>query len=242
MKIVISFTTIPSRFEKLNFVIENLKKQLHHELWINIPKSYKRFPDWNGVIPQFDPHVFVNECEDYGPASKVLGPAMKLAPDDLIIYLDDDTLYDERMVTNLIKWWRTDTQSAWGLSGFNFENYFNKNYPRQHGTRVDVLEGYGAVIVRAGWIQNLFEEFKELMDDAEKADDVILSNLLTKQGVGLRTLFTAECNVSKIQQLAYGFDNDALHHLTPGGHHANYRKVLECLEGKGKSYFKYKCS
>lgn len=242
MKLIISLTSIPSRFANLVYIIKNLKKQLHNEIWINIPHTYKRFPEWDGVIPDLGDGVIVNSCEDYGPATKVIGPAIHLNPDDLIVYLDDDTIYDERLVTHLLKWWKTDETCAWGLSGFNFENYFLKNYPRQHGTRVDVLEGYGAVIVKARWIQNLVEEFKDLRDEASRADDVVLSNLLTKQGVGLRTVYTPQCHVGQLQQLDYGFGKDALHHLTPGGHHENYRKVLESLEHKNKSYFTYKCS
>jgi hypothetical protein len=179
------------------------------------------------------------ECEDVGPGTKAIGPASNLDPDDVIVYLDDDTLYDEKMVTNLLKWWKTDTKSAWGLSGFDFENYFKRHYPRQHGTPLDVLEGYGAVVVKVEWIQNLITEFKELRDEAKAADDVILSNLLTKQGVKVKTVFVPECHIGQVRQLSYGFDSDALHH---SGHHDNYKRVLKSLEDKGKNYFKYKCS
>jgi hypothetical protein len=75
-----------------------------------------------------------------------------------------------------------------------------------------VIEGYGSVLVKAGWIQKLTEEFKELREEAKAADDVILSNLLAKQGVSLKTVFTPDCHVGQIQQLEYGFDQDALHH------------------------------
>ena len=106
---------------------------------------------------------------------------------------------------------------------------------------MDVLEGYGAVLVKAGWIQNLVDEFKELREEAKAADDVILSNLLTKQGVQLKTVCTPDCHINQIQQLQYGFGQDALHHQFEGGHHENYRNVLKSLQDKGKSYFKYKC-
>jgi hypothetical protein len=206
--------------------------------------DYQRFPEWNGTVPPiFGSKLKINrECEDLGPGTKVTGPATHLDPDDLIVYLDDDTNYDLKLVTNLLKWWRTDTRSAWGLSGFNFKNYFEKRYPRIHGVPLDVLEGYGAVIVKAGWIQNLIPEFKELREEAKAADDVILSNLLAKQGVSLKTVFTPECNIDQIQQFQYGFGPDALHHQCPGGHHENYSKVLKSLEDKGKNYFRYKCS
>jgi hypothetical protein len=107
---------------------------------------------------------------------------------------------------------------------------------------MDVLEGYGAVLVKAGWIQNLISEFRELREEAKAADDVILSNLLTKQGLRLKTVCVQECHVGQIIQLQYGFGPDALHHQFQGGHHENYAKVLKSLEDKGKNYFTYKCS
>jgi hypothetical protein len=247
MKLVVSLTSIPPRFDKLELVLKALTLQACHEIWLNIPPSYQRFPEWDGKVPEglfnVDPKIKINlDCEDFGPGTKFIGPALHLDPSDIIVYLDDDTNYDSKLVMNLLKWFRTDETSAWGLSGFTFENYFQKRYPRQHGVPVDVLEGYGAVLVKAGWIQNLVSEFRELREEAKAADDVILSNLLTKQGVQLKTVCVQECNIGQIRQFEYGFGPDALHNQFQGGHHENYAKVLKSLEDKGKSYFRYKCS
>lgn len=247
MKVIISLTSIPSRFQYLKDVAENLLAQTCHEIWINIPKSYNRFPEWDKSFPSylfnFNSKLKINfECEDLGPGTKVFGPAQFLDPEDLIVYLDDDTNYEPKLVTNLLKWFKTDEKSAWGVSGFKFENYFEKRHPRHHGVPMDVLEGYGAVIVKAGWIQKMAEEFKELREEARAADDVILSNLLTKQGVTLKTIYTGECHIGHIHQYTYGFEPDALHHQFEGGHHENYLNVLKSLEVKGKSYFNYRCS
>ena len=244
MKVIISLTTIPSRFQHLQNTIKNLENQTCHEIWVNIPQKYQRFPEWNGMIPPiFGSKLKMNrDCEDLGPGTKVIGPALHLDPGDLIVYVDDDTNYDPKLVTNILKWWMTDPKSAWGLSGFDLQKYFEKKYPRTHGVPVDVLEGYGAVLVKAAWVQNFVSEFKELREEAKAADDIIISNLLAKQGVERKTVFTPECHIGQIQQLEYGFGQDALHHQSPGGHHENYRNVLESLEVKGKNYFKYKCS
>jgi hypothetical protein len=244
MKVIVSLTSVPTRFQHLQSIVTGLEQQICHEVWVNIPPTYTRFPNWDQVVPPiYGTKLKVNrECEDLGPGTKVIGPALHLEPDDLIIYLDDDTNYDPKLVTNLLKWWRSDQASAWGLSGFDFENYFQRRYPRQHGVPVDVLEGYGAVLVKAKWIQNLVSEFKELREEAKAADDVILSNLLTKQGIKLKTVYTPECHVGQVQQFNFGFGPDALHHQFEGGHHENYERVLKSLEDKGKSYFRYKCS
>lgn len=242
MKVVISLTSIPSRFDHLQEIVNRLEQQTCHEIWVNIPPVYQRFPEWDGTFPPFyGTKLKVNrDCEDFGPGTKVIGPALHLDPTDLIVYLDDDTNYDPKLVTNLLKWWRTDPTSAWGLSGFEFKNYFERRYPRSHGVPVDVLEGYGAVLVKAAWVQNFISEFKELQDEAKAADDVIISNLLAKQGVQRKTVCTPECHVGHVQQLSFGFERDALHHQFEGGHHENYRNVLKALEDKGKSYFRYK--
>lgn len=247
MKVIVSLTSVPPRFDRLEEVLRGLLGQACHEIWVNIPLRYTRFPEWDGRIPgnlfKIDPKIHVNlDCEDMGPGTKFFGPAKHLAPEDLIVYLDDDTSYDPRLVTNLLKWFRTDPMSAWGLSGFNFETYFKGQFPRQHGQPVDVLEGYGSVIVRAGWVQNLVTEFNELLEEAKTADDVVISDLLAKHGIKLKTVYTPECHIGNIEQLQFGFGPDALHNQCKGGHRENYMRVLKSLEDKGKNYFEYKCS
>jgi hypothetical protein len=246
MKVIVSLTSTPPRFPYLAPILKSLCEQTCHEVWLNVPRKYGRWPDWDGHIPEeiyeVGPKVRINtECEDFGPATKFISPALKLLPDDLIVYLDDDTFYDPRLVTNLLKWQRTDPGSAWGLSGFTFENYFRGNYPRQHGQPVDVLEGYGAVIVKAEWIQRVMPEFRDLLK-VTWHDDMILCNLLENEGIARRTVFTPECKVSQIRQFQYGFEADALHHLAGGSHSENNKNILKVFEDKGKLYYKYKCS
>lgn len=239
MKVIISLTSVPSRFEHLQNVIDRLECQACHEIWLNIPHVYMRFPDWDRNIPVLTgTKLKINrDCEDLGPGTKIIGPANHLEPADIIVYLDDDTIYDSKMVLNLLKWWKTDTTSAWGLSGFDFENYFQKCYPRRHAVKVDVLEGYGAVLVTAGWIHKIVQEFKELRVEAALADDIIINNLLAKHGVNRKTCYVSECHIGLLGQLPYGFEADALHLQTPGGHHENYRLILERLSVKNKNYF-----
>lgn len=241
MKVVISLTTIPSRFDKLGQILPVLVEQTCHEVWVNIPRRYNRFPDWDGQVPEIlhDKVIINRDCEDFGPGTKFIGPALKLLPDDLIIYVDDDTMYDPHLAKNLLKWHLTDTKSAWGLSGFKFEDYFKDHFPRQHGAPLDVLEGYGAVIVKAKWVQDALPEFKELLD-VTWHDDMLLCNLLEKAGVTRKTVFTPDCNLSHVRQFGYGFASDALHVVAgPGGHKENNMKILKDLELKGKLYYNY---
>lgn len=244
MKVIISLTSIPSRFDKLGPILTGLTFQTCHEIWLCIPRKYNRFPDWDGQIPEhlynIHPKVVIQrDCEDFGPGTKFIAPALKLLPDDIIIYVDDDTAYDAHLATNFLKWHRHDPTSAWGLSGFTFENYFKGNYPRSHAREVDVLEGYGGVVVRAGWIQEALPDFRELLE-VTWHDDMILCNLLEKMGVKRRTIHTPECNLTKMQQYNFGFSDDALHRLAGlGGHPANNKRILEGFKDKKKLYYKY---
>ena len=245
MKVVISLTTIPSRFDALHtHILNHLTWQACHEVWVNIPRRYTRFPDWDGTVPEalykISSKVVINrDCEDFGPGTKFIGPALKLLPDDLIIYVDDDTQYHPHLAKNLLKWHKTDEKSAWGLSGFKFENYFNKSFPRQHGVPLDVLEGYGAVIVKAGWIQQALPEYKELLE-VTWHDDMIICNLFEKMGIKRKTVFTPECNLQHVTQYNYGFGEDALHVVAgAGGHVENNLKILQSFRHKGKLYYDY---
>jgi len=246
MKVIISLTTIPSRFDKLPVILPSLLNQACHEVWLNVPRRYNRFPDWDGQLPDlshFGPKLKINrDCEDLGPGTKFMGPAPFLEPEDLIVYVDDDTNYDPKLVTNLLKWQQTDPKSAWGLSGFNLETYFKGQFPRQHGVPLDILEGYGAVIVKAGWLQKVLPEFKELLG-VTWHDDMILCNLFEKHGINRKTVFVPEFNLGNaIRQYQYGFEADALHHIAgEGGHMANNLKILKSFEDKGKNYYKFKC-
>lgn len=241
MKVIVSLTTIPTRFKYIGPILESLCQQDCDEVWLNIPQKYNRFPDWDGVMPSgfTNSKIKLNLVDkDYGPATKFIGPALKVNPNDVIVYLDDDTDYDPRLTSHLIKWWRLDPTSAWGMSGFLFKNYFKGRYPRQHGESVDVLEGYGGVAVKAECIQKVIPEFLELLE-VTWHDDMILCNLLAKAGIKRRTVFTPEMNIGNIRQYQYGFEADALHHIAGGGHTENNKNILKDFKDKEKMYYDF---
>jgi hypothetical protein len=227
--IKITLTSIPTRFDKLG--------HLSPDVWLNIPYTYSRFPDWDGSLP--DVKCNIKRCDDTGPATKVFPVALDSDPEDIIVYIDDDTYYDPLLIRTLVKWVETEPDTVWGTSGFTLMNYFNKFYPRGHYEKVDVIEGYGAVAGKAKWFQKIYPEFLELKGEAKYADDLIISNLLEGIGVPRKTVCTKDCNIGMIRQYTYGFEDDSLHKQTPGGHHESYANILRNLTPKGKNYFKY---
>lgn len=52
MKAIVSLTSTPPRFPNLAPILKALCDQACHEVWLNIPRKYKRWPDWDGHIPK----------------------------------------------------------------------------------------------------------------------------------------------------------------------------------------------
>lgn len=95
---IISLSTIPSRFHLLGPTLSSLLSQSFRaqEIRLYIPFQYRRFPDWDGVLPHVPSGVEIFRCEkDYGPATKVLPAAHDLRGQDVdILFCDDDKIYD----------------------------------------------------------------------------------------------------------------------------------------------------
>ncbi len=101
MPVIISLSTIPSRFDKIGPTLESLLQQSAKidEIRLYIPKSYLRFPDYDGTeLPQIPDGVqLFRPDQDDGPASKVINCLMDptLDPETHIIFCDDDRIYDK---------------------------------------------------------------------------------------------------------------------------------------------------
>ena len=75
MKVIVSLTSTPPRFQHLGHILKSLCEQTCHEVWLNVPRKYNRWPDWDGDIPGFlyemGPKIVINrDCEDLGPGTK----------------------------------------------------------------------------------------------------------------------------------------------------------------------------
>ncbi|MEP2978857.1 MAG: glycosyltransferase family 2 protein [Lentilitoribacter sp.] len=101
MPVIISLSTIPSRFDKIGPTLESLLAQSAKidEIRLYIPKSYLRFSDYDGnalpIIPKGI--TLIRPDKDDGPASKVINCLVDptLDADTHIIFCDDDRIYDE---------------------------------------------------------------------------------------------------------------------------------------------------
>lgn len=98
MATVISLSTIPPRFSKIGASLQSLVGQIGRteDVRLYIPRHYRRFPDWDGVLPEVPDGVAICRCEvDFGPATKVLPAARDLYGHGArILFCDDDRIYD----------------------------------------------------------------------------------------------------------------------------------------------------
>ena len=136
-RIYLTMTTIPSRMNHPDFLkrLQHLQQQQvpFEKLFLCIPPRYKRFgncePDEEClvIITKKYPWIEILRLEeDYGPASKYMGPLLLHAPtirESILIVIDDDRVYSPRM-TRLYRDFFVLYPNADAATG-NQELYFN---------------------------------------------------------------------------------------------------------------------
>ncbi|WBL32941.1 glycosyltransferase family 2 protein [Sinirhodobacter sp. HNIBRBA609] len=95
---IVTLSSIPPRFSELGETLESLLTQSLpvQEIRLHIPERYRRFPDWDGTLPQVPAGVTIHRCaEDLGPATKILPAVRALRGHEVDLLLcDDDKIYD----------------------------------------------------------------------------------------------------------------------------------------------------
>ena len=137
--IIITLSSIPSRFHLLGPTLESLLDQTVPadaiEVWI--PKSYRRFPEWEFELPEVPDGVTIRVADvDLGPATKVLPAAKEYRGTDAkLIYCDDDRIVSPRFVEHFLKASNRHPNCAIAASGWDIERLgfaleVNKRQPR----------------------------------------------------------------------------------------------------------------
>lgn len=212
---VATLSAIPPRFDRLQPALESLLNQEtpFDEIRLYIPKTYRRFPDWNGDLPSVPEGVKIVRCDfDYGPATKILPAARDLNGQNVdILFCDDDKIYD-RNWHNRFRAARRDHPDACIVeAGETFPDIADdiraadrlpRGYRRKKnlGYRliriatltmhkphmyinsgfVDQLSGYGGVLVKPDWFDDLFYDIPDVL---WTVDDPWLSGHLERRGI-----------------------------------------------------------
>ena len=95
---IVTLSSIPPRFGLIAPTLRSLlaQKEPVQAIHLYIPRTYRRFPDWDGSLPEVPEGVSIRRCdEDLGPATKVLPATRDYEGQDVdILFCDDDKIYD----------------------------------------------------------------------------------------------------------------------------------------------------
>ena len=121
-KAVVSLTTIPSRLPLIDETLKSLLRQSRApaEIRLNLPKHSKR-EDRAYVVPEHLRRLrslTIVDCEDWGPATKLIPSLAALAPEQMIVVVDDDRIYPANLVENLEAAAEHRPDTAFSLSGW----------------------------------------------------------------------------------------------------------------------------
>ena len=261
MKIVVSFTTSPTRINKCGPMINSILGQSRKaDLFIlNIPEEFARTGETYVVPKYIRKSLTVNRIAvDYGPATKIIPAVLYLRehadvydPEHTrIIYLDDDIAYPKKMIEAYEKMIQQSDNNVWTSTGFDFMN-MQLDGKRAHKDTATIAEGYGSVCVKLNTFGDDFMEYMTIYTANDNqicrlSDDVILSNYYHRRNIGINIInIPGFLSINDIWQeqkiLDYGNEADALH-LGAGGTSDNnvdrYKRVISALNKNKDRRFK----
>jgi GT2 family glycosyltransferase len=218
IRIVASYTTLPSRYDALTRSIESLKHQTHKldAIYVAIPRQSTRLNKEYPPVPSDLAALctIIRTDIDYGPLTKIYGALIsETDPDTVIISCDDDVFFDPNYIDIMLQHHKTHPKSAICGTGaligrglpfisivstvrpFHEWSGFTGFDIDNRGRRVDLIFGVAGVLYTRGLFPSnelLHDElFKySLMDDSIfHNDDVLISGYLSKQGIERRIFF-----------------------------------------------------
>jgi len=207
-EIVISLTTVPSRARHLSQFLEGINSQtvLPSRIELNLPAEYHKRSLGKVDRTLIPSDLDVYDCEDCGPATKIL-PTLKRysGSDTRIIYCDDDRIYDKNWVRNLVAASDCNPKSAIcdetiSISSIIYRYHHPhkdlrykvrkalslgryRPYHTDKTRQSDVAQGFGGVLVKPSFFTNTVFSIPDVL---WSVDDIWLSGNMTLNGTKIR--------------------------------------------------------
>jgi hypothetical protein len=183
-KVILTLTTIPTRLNSpygydMRYTLQSLLNQKYNnfEIHLNIPFICKKtneeyiFPEWlNEMVDNGKLEIF--RVEDNGPITKLLPTLERITdPEQIIIVVDDDMIYNENMILEHIKNREQWPENPVGYDGIKSRNedgsisvFFNDLrdhfYSGNHrNSAVDILQHYKSISYKRRFFEDDFFEF-----------------------------------------------------------------------------------
>ena len=185
-------TTIPSRSKNITFTINSILKQTisPNKIFITISKKSLREQNINYEIPSnILNHPLIEiiiSDKDNGPINKLYGGILKCQnKDDIIITVDDDSIYNRYMLENIYNYSKTNTKKAIGTIGRIEYKKKIFGYDYDIPCKVKLLEGYGGVGYRKEFFNINDINTDKLSKEIIFNDDIYISYILQKKNIEL---------------------------------------------------------
>ena len=148
-KVYVALSTIPSRatedilLKNINHLIVSQTQPIE-KIFITIPNQYLRFKEKisENMLAKLksNPKIEIIHIEqDYGPASKYLGPFLHrfdIIKNNLLVIIDDDRIYNKNVIKNFVTA-HNSYPSVKFITGL-WTTYFDKNYKAMHPDYLDI--------------------------------------------------------------------------------------------------------
>ena len=128
----VSLTSIPSRIDNIQETIFSIKNQTIKpiKIFLNLPFKFRRFPEYKFTDEQIYKlnkfNLKISRCEDYGPATKLMGSISEIKKNyDCVILIDDDHIYHKNAFEILIENFKKEK--------VNYSYYLNKIFNIRNG-------------------------------------------------------------------------------------------------------------
>ncbi len=131
--LIVSLSSVPSRFDKIGATLESLAVQGAEVVELQIPQSYRRFPEWDGTLPKVPEGVTIRRtAEDWGPATKLLGAlAAWSEPGTRILFCDDDQHYAPDWAARYLRLTDARPEAAIAMLGMQVDEDAQASRPLQ---------------------------------------------------------------------------------------------------------------
>lgn len=222
-----SLTTIPSRINLIEPNLKSLLEQKPNTVYLNIPYIFKKTGEEYKLPKWLDKYIDNGEItvirtEDKGPATKFLGLLEeKIHPEHYIIVVDDDQIYNDKLLSNLI--YKADSIGGEGVVSSKIDS--------------GLVTGYGGFIFKRKLLDNITKFIwpKECF----LVDDAWITGYFKHQGIQMVQLFdisVANVSIEKTANNIFEFMSNIMIsniNLKKGSYRAKVQQINPLYEDRG---------
>ena len=217
----ISFTTTPSRINKIKNTIDSYLNQDYNniKLYITIPKfSFKGekyiIPDWLEKYRQGGKINIINVEKDEGPITKILGILRFIRdPNEIILIADDDLIYPKNWVSLMMYYFRKNPDKCISVTTEKFKEY-------------KISPAYTGTLIKRKFISN--DIFNIPHVSCARGDDLWISYNLHKNNIKIYNIFPRISNFILKRSWIYETDYDIENPEAKGDAKSNLENYNNC--------------